>query len=118
MRRFVLAAALVLLSGPPAFAHAHLNASTPAANATLTTAPAEVILDFSEEVEPKFSTIVVMDAKGTRVDQNDVHLATGNAKRLVVSLKSLAPGSYKVDWKAISVDTHKTSGSFGFRLGQ
>jgi methionine-rich copper-binding protein CopC len=116
MRRFVLATALILLSGAPAFAHAHLNGSTPAANATLSSAPSEVALNFSEEIEPKFSSIVVKDAKGTRVDANDAHIAAGNAKQLVVSLKSLAAGSYEVDWKATSVDTHKTSGSFSFRI--
>jgi copper resistance protein C len=34
-----------------------------------------------------------------------------------VGLKSLSPGTYRVRWHALSVDTHKTEGSFTFRVG-
>jgi copper resistance protein C len=30
----------------------------------------------------------------------------------------LSPGTYKVHWQALSVDTHKTQGSFSFHVGQ
>jgi methionine-rich copper-binding protein CopC len=35
-----------------------------------------------------------------------------------VNVGSLAPGSYSVTWHALSVDTHKTQGSFSFRVGK
>jgi hypothetical protein len=44
-------------------------------------------------------------------------LAPDNAKRLIVSLQPIGAGSYKVDWKVTSVDTHETHGSFGFKVG-
>ena len=56
------------------------------ADAKLVEPPAEVTLDFSEEIEPMFSAIEVEDAKGGRVDKGDVHTAPDNAKRLVVSI--------------------------------
>ena len=31
-----------------------------------------------------------------------------------IGLKSLAPGTYRVRWHALSVDTHTTEGSFSF----
>jgi copper resistance protein C len=34
-----------------------------------------------------------------------------------VGLKSIGPGSYKVNWHALSVDTHTTQGSFTFHVG-
>ena len=34
-----------------------------------------------------------------------------------VSLKSLSPGTYRVRWHVLSVDTHKTEGSFTFTVG-
>jgi methionine-rich copper-binding protein CopC len=34
-----------------------------------------------------------------------------------VGIKSAGPGSYRVQWHALSVDTHKTEGSFSFRVG-
>jgi methionine-rich copper-binding protein CopC len=77
-------------------------------------APADVALDFSEAIEPKFSAIEVEDAKGARVDKGDVHVVPDNAKHLVVGLKPLEAGTYTVTWRVTSTDTHKTSGSFSF----
>jgi copper resistance protein C len=33
-----------------------------------------------------------------------------------VSLRPLSPGSYKVVWRVLSVDTHTTEGSFSFSV--
>jgi methionine-rich copper-binding protein CopC len=117
MRQIMLAILLALSASTTAYAHAHLKSTTPAANATLATPPTEVVIDFSEAIEPKFSSIEVKDAKGTRLDKNDAHLAPDNPKHLVVSLNPLEPGTYAVDWKVTSVDTHKTHGSFSFKVG-
>ena len=40
--------------------------------------------------------------------------SVGAAPRQV---KSLAPGTYQVHWRALSVDTHTTQGSFSFHVG-
>jgi hypothetical protein len=50
-----------------AYAHAHLDRASPAAGATLTVAPTEVTLHFTQRLEPKFSTIVVRDAGASRL---------------------------------------------------
>ena len=118
MRTIVLFTALALFASTPVFAHAHLETSTPAANAKLAEAPAEITLDFSEAIEPKFSAIEVDDAKGARVDKGDVHTAPDNAKRLIVSINAPGPGVCKVTWHVLSVDTHKTQGSFSFSVGK
>jgi methionine-rich copper-binding protein CopC len=34
-----------------------------------------------------------------------------------VSLPSLKPGVYGVEWRAVSADTHKVSGDFTFKIG-
>lgn len=113
---FAATLAALLLSPLSALAHAHLKAASPAADATVTIAPAEVALDFSEAIEPKFSDIAVADAKGVRVDKGDVHVAPDNAKHLMVGLKPLEPGAYTVTWRVTSTDTHKTSGRFSFSV--
>jgi len=118
MRTIVLFTALALFASTPAFAHARLDGSTPTADAKLVEPPAEVTLDFSEEIEPRFSAIEVEDAKGARVDKGDVRTAPDNAKRLVVSINALAPGVYKVTWRVTSTDTHKAKGSFSFTIGK
>lgn len=118
-RLSVSAAAISLaLVSTSAFAHAELEKSSPAANAALQGAPSEVAIDFSEEVEPKFSTIEVRDSKGTRVDKGDAHTAPDNAKHLAVRLRPLQPGTYKVIWRILSTDTHKTNGSYEFKVAQ
>ena len=119
MRRFIvfITAWAFLLACGPAFAHAFLERATPAVGSTVATAPTEVAIEFTEGVEPAFSTIAVSDAAGARVDSGSPKSAPGDDKRLTVGLKPLKPGSYKVEWHATSVDTHKTQGSFSFSVG-
>jgi copper resistance protein C len=117
--RFVIAGlcAAALLSPVSASAHAHLDHSNPAAGSVLSQAPKEVTIWFTEALEPKFSSIVVQNAKGVAMQSGAAHLAAGNTAQFVVPLKPLTPGTYKVIWKALSVDTHRTKGDFSFRVG-
>ena len=99
-----------------ALAHAHLDHAQPAAGAKLTQAPGELSLWFTEAVEPKFSSIVVQDAKGAAVQDGKAAGAADNTAVLKVKLKTLKAGAYKVTWKVLSVDTHRTQGSFTFTV--
>jgi methionine-rich copper-binding protein CopC len=99
-----------------AFAHAYPKTETPPANSTVQTAPSEVAIEFDDELEPKFSSIVVQDAKGTRVDDGKPHGAPDDPKHLAVGVKPLAAGTYKVIWRATDTDTHKTQGSYSFTV--
>jgi copper resistance protein C len=117
MRHVATLAAVIgcaLFTGP-ASAHAFLQTATPAVGSTVQAPPGEVVITFTEGVEPRFSTIAVQDSSGARVDAGSPHQA-GGAKRLAVGLKPLQPGLYKVTWHATSVDTHKTQGSFTFTV--
>jgi methionine-rich copper-binding protein CopC len=115
LRLLAAAIAVPALSGAAA-AHAFLRHATPAVGGTLATPPAQVTLDFTEAVEPRFSGIEVLDAAGARVDAGDPHTAPDNAKRLMIGLKPLKPGAYKVKWHVTSVDTHHTEGVFSFSV--
>jgi copper resistance protein C len=116
--RAVVLGVLSLAGAIAAHAHAHLDRASPAAGATVATAPAEVALHFSEKLEPKFSTIVVRDAAGKQVDKGDSHVDESDQAMLRVSLQPLSPGRYRVEWRVTSVDTHSTSGDYGFRVGK
>ena len=105
----------LMLASTSALAHAELQTSSPAADATV---PSEVAIEFTEGVEPKFSAIEVHDSQGMRVDNGDTHAALDNTKRLAVSLKPLQPGTYNVTWRITSTDTHKTKGSYIFKVVQ
>jgi copper resistance protein C len=113
-----LAAVLSFSTGAPAFAHAQLRSATPASGSTLATAPAEVVVNFSETLEPAFSSLVVSDANGKRVDKADTHLDQGDKTTMRVSLPPLGQGAYIVHWRAVTADTHRVDGSFTFRVGQ
>ena len=110
-------AVLALLASPAtALAHAHLKAASPSPKSVLQSAPKEVAIDFTEDLEPKFSTIEVTDPTGARVDQGDVHVGADDARHLAVSLKPLQPGTYSVKWRATATYTHKTEGKFTFTV--
>lgn len=113
-----LAALLAFTISTSVFAHAHLKSASPAPKSVVHAIPKEIGIDFTEELEPKFSSIEVTDAAGTRFDQGDVYVAPKDAKHLAVSLKPLKPGTYTVNWHATSTDTHKTEGSYTFDLVQ
>lgn len=64
-----LAAVWLVLYSAPALAHTQLLQADPGDGATLTRAPDQVELRFSEPVEAEFSPLEVYDGQGTRVDR-------------------------------------------------
>ena len=107
-------ALLVALAGAsPASAHAFLDHANPRVGSTVATAPHELTLSFTQNLEASFSTVEVT-GPGGRVDAGKPQIS-GNTMR--VGLKALSPGTYHVHWHALSVDTHTTQGNFTFRVG-
>jgi methionine-rich copper-binding protein CopC len=112
---FVVVSFLFIVATPGAArAHALLDHATPPVGSTVPSAPPEVSLSFTQNLEPAFSSIEVTDASGARVDQGKARIS-GNTMQ--IGLKALPPGSYKVRWHALSVDTHSTEGNFSFHVG-
>ena len=110
----VVSLLLVALATTGARAHAFLDHASPLVGSTVGAAQHEVTLSFTQSLEPAFSSVQVTDAKGARVDQGKAQIS-GSTMR--IGLKSLAPGTYRVRWQVLSVDTHKTQGSFSFQVG-
>jgi copper resistance protein C len=98
----------------PAGAHAVLDASVPAARSTVRVSPKEITLTFTERLEPAFSSIRVLDAKGRQVDNGNSRIDGTDATSLRVSLPTLRAGRYRVAWRVLSIDTHVTEGEFTF----
>jgi methionine-rich copper-binding protein CopC len=114
MKKTILA--LVLAITPAvAFAHAHLEKAEPAVGSTINVAPHELVLHFSEQLEGAFSGAIVTDAKGATVS-GKATVDANDRKVMRVPLKPNGGGTYKVNWHALSVDTHKTQGSFSFTV--
>jgi copper resistance protein C len=116
MRAVALAlAALLPICSTTARAHAFLDHADPRVGGTVPTAPRDVTMTFTQELEPAFSSADVRDANGSRVDQGKSQVS---GTVMHVGLKALPPGVYKVHWRVLSVDTHTTEGSFSFTVGK
>jgi methionine-rich copper-binding protein CopC len=97
-------------------AHAFVDHSEPAVGSQIHTRPVQVKIWFTEKLEPALSKIQVFDISGQEIDKRDVKIDQSNAALLTVSLPELKPGKYKVAWRAVSVDTHLTTGDFTFEI--
>jgi copper resistance protein C len=115
MRLFIIVPLLLAALGVGrAQAHAFLDHANPLVGSTVKAAPHEVSLWFTQNLEAAFSSVQVTDAHGARVDQGKAQVS-GSTMR--VGLKALGPGTYRVHWHALSVDTHTTEGNFSFTVG-
>jgi hypothetical protein len=113
MKRAWLSVLALFFGSTIAHAHALLEHADPGAGAVLSAAPRDVTLDLSEALEPSFSSIAVADAAGRSVTSAP---SAASGTQMQVPLKPLAPGTYRVTWRALSVDTHRTQGSFIFTV--
>jgi copper transport protein len=64
-------------------AHAYLVKSVPAGRATLFASPAKIQLWFNERLEPRYSSISVLDSDGKRVDLDNALVPAEDPKQLV-----------------------------------
>ena len=58
-------------------------------------APTEIKVWFTEEIEPSFSTLQVLDSAGKVIDKKDTHVDSKDKKLLIVSLASFLPANTK-----------------------
>jgi len=107
---------LMMAAASGAGAHAFLDHAAPAVGSAIHGSPSQVRLWFTQELEPTFSTLKVLSADGRQVDKQDKQVDRANRALLQVSLPQLAPGKYRVVWRALSVDTHVTEGDFTFEV--
>jgi len=116
LTRAALLLGLSWVGASQATAHAFLDHAAPRVGSTVSAPPSELRLSFTQELEPAFSTVEVVDESGTKVDKGDVQVDPHDAAILHVSLNPLPPGTYKVIWRVVSVDTHPTEGDFTFQV--
>lgn len=105
----------LLATAQCAFAHAMPKQQSPAPDSTVD-APKTVSIDFSEGLEPSFSTLIVIDAAGKHVEAGKSVVDTQNNKHMSVALGTLATGAYQVEWAAVADDGHRTKGHYLFNV--
>ncbi len=114
MNRIVLLAALLLPEA--ASAHALLESAVPAVGSVVRAAPDTLALTFSEAVEPRFTKVVVTDQAGANATAGPVRTDPSDAHGLLVPVRALPAGRVTVVWHAVSVDTHRTEGTYRFTI--
>ncbi|AKA24663.1 copper homeostasis periplasmic binding protein CopC [Pseudomonas chlororaphis] len=121
LKHLVLAVALgggLSLAGL-AQAHPKLVASTPAEGARVA-APAKIELQFSETLTRQFSgaRLLMTGMAGMSHAPMPVKAAVagGNDPKsmIITPAAPLTAGSYKVEWRAVSADTHPITGNLTF----
>jgi methionine-rich copper-binding protein CopC len=98
------------------WSHAYLVKSAPARRAVLTRPPPEVQLWFNERLEPAFARLTVVDGDDRKVDAGNARVGPDDLKRLSVGVSPLAPGTYTVRYRVLSVDGHVVESEFSFTI--
>lgn len=96
--------------------HVFPEHAEPQVGATVSVSPTKVRIWFDGALEPVSSTLRVQDASGKQVDKGDWHLDPSDATLLEVSLHPLSPGTYRVIWRVVARDGHRTKGDYTFTV--
>lgn len=107
--------AIAMANPAPAEAHAYAESSVPAQDEVLKAPPGEIRVSFTQEIDPERSALTVTDAEGNAV-KAEIASAV-DAAELALKLPALDDGVYYVHWRAKSLDTHITEGSYRFAVG-
>ncbi len=115
MSKISLSAFVVaMLVSSTALAHPEFQSAEPPAG-KVSAAPKQIRILFNESVIPQFSGIELKDPSGKKITTGKATVDPSNKKMMIVPLKDpLAPGDYRVEWYAVSDDTHKVKGSYSF----
>lgn len=105
----------VCFAAGQAQAHAQLESANPSVGGAVAGSPSTVRLEFSEGVEARYSHVSITGPGGT-VPVSSPSNGGGKSSLVVKVGRKLQPGSYHVSWSVVSVDTHKTQGSFSFTV--
>lgn len=102
-------------------AHPKLVSSEPQSNSQ-TVSPAKIVLHFSEALVAQFSgaKLLMTGMPGMTHPPMpiDVNVSGGkDSKTMVITpAKPLVTGTYRVEWRAVSSDTHPVTGKLSFEV--
>lgn len=103
----------------PAFAHATLLSSTPAAKSHIAATPTRVVLHFAEPVQIlRPVDVSVVDESGRSVSSGPARTSPRDASVVTIALRTrLRPASYTIRYRVISADSHGIEDALSFATG-
>ena len=107
--------ALFALPASPAAAHAALVRTSPVQGTVVPQAPNEIVVTFSETVQPVKDKIKVIGPDGKQYQQG-TPTVTGGALHIPVRT-SVPQGTYVVGYRVISADGHPVGAAFTYSVG-
>lgn len=110
----LLTVAALLFAASPAAAHAVLLGTDPEDGEILDSAPDTVTLTFNENVTLPAESVAVLTAAGEPIP---IDARSIDATVEVAFDTDLGDGTYIVNWRVISADSHPISGAFTFSVG-
>ena len=100
-----------------AFAHAFLDHAVPGVGMTVSGPVHELRLWYTQGVVTAFSAVSVTSSTGASIPASKPVNDPSDQQIVIVRLRrALGPGTYTVNWRALSVDTHTTTGTFHFTV--
>ena len=117
LKPFVIAVLASSSAATAAFAHAFLDHAIPGVGMTVSGPVRELRLWYTQGVVTAFSAVSVASSSGGAIPASRPVNDPSNQQIVIVRLgRALGPGSYTVSWRALSVDTHTTTGTFHFTV--
>ena len=107
---------LLLTNSLLSHAEGVLLKSEPKNNAEIVNFDGTVKLWFSGNVSERSPSVVVVDSKGSRVDNGDARLVLGERHRLTATTKPLQPGPYAMRYRVVTEDGLIVSGVLKFAI--
>ena len=96
-------------------AHVRMLDSFPPENSILNEPPEKVTLTFLGSVETVFSKVAVYDFSGNKVSKRETFREDDTVMEVSLD-KNLPSGQYTVKWTCMSLDGHKQTGKYTFRV--
>ena len=118
LKMCILVAAVVAIAMSNAMvasAHSFPESQTPSAGQKVSSAPAEVTINFDAPIEKLFAKLEVTGADGKN-EAAGAPQVSDDGRRLSVKVGALKPGDYTVKWAVVGIDTHHTEGSYAFSI--
>jgi methionine-rich copper-binding protein CopC len=94
-----------------------LDHAVPGVGMTVSGPVHEIRIWYTQGVVTAFSAVTVISSTGAAIPASRPVNSPSDQQAVIVRLgRALGPGTYTVSWRALSVDTHTTTGTFHFTV--